>query len=103
MPVYIHENHPTFHLRNDEISYVMRVLPDGQLGQLYFGSRIHDRDNYDYLLEGTLRSHSAYPADDQQMLSREQIDAHIVRCIFTNTACAATECAAVEDFRFYMV
>ena len=73
MPVYIHENHPTFHLRNDEISYVMRVLPDGQLGQLYFGSRIHDRDNYDYLLEGTLRSHSAYPADDQQMLSRELI------------------------------
>lgn len=28
-----------FHLYNDRISYVMKVLRDGHLGQLYFGAR----------------------------------------------------------------
>ncbi len=29
-----------FHLHNDHVSYVMRVLENGTLGQLYFGSAI---------------------------------------------------------------
>lgn len=28
-----------FHLYNDRISYIMKVLRDGHLGQLYFGAR----------------------------------------------------------------
>ena len=37
------------HLYNDEISYIMYVQPNGELGQLYFGSRIHDREDFTYL------------------------------------------------------
>ena len=61
MSVYFHENSSTFHLQNQQLSYVMKVLPNGGLGQLYFGKRIHDKEDFDYLLEGCIRSHSAFP------------------------------------------
>lgn len=61
--VFFHEESRTFHLQNHWISYVMRILPNGQPGQLYFGKRIRDRKSFDHLLEGAVRSHTAYPED----------------------------------------
>ena len=58
---FFHEESRTFHLQNHCISYVMRILPNGQPGQLYFGKRIRDRKSFDHLLEGAVRSHTAYP------------------------------------------
>ena len=38
MPIIYHETTKTFHLQNAHLSYVMQVLKNGQLGQLYFVS-----------------------------------------------------------------
>ena len=51
MNIFYHENTKTFHLTNGQISYLMKVLPNGCLGQLYFGRALHDRENFDPLLE----------------------------------------------------
>ena len=51
MSIIFHESSKTFHLYNNEISYIMCVLPNGHLGNLYFGKRIHDREDFSYLLE----------------------------------------------------
>nr|MDE7051630.1 alpha-galactosidase [Lachnospiraceae bacterium] len=51
MAIIYHEKSQTFHLFNAEISYVFMVLQNHQLGQLYFGKRIHDREDFSYLLE----------------------------------------------------
>ena len=59
MKIHVHENTRTFHLQNDKISYIMTVLEGGYPGQLYFGKRIHDREEYPWLVEGALRSHAA--------------------------------------------
>lgn len=40
MGIIVHENSQTFHLCNDHISYIIKILPSGQAGQLYYGSRI---------------------------------------------------------------
>ena len=40
MEIIINNRKDTFHLCNQEISYIMTVLPNGQMGQLYFGKRI---------------------------------------------------------------
>ena len=40
MGIIINNKKDTFHLCNQEISYIMTVLPNGQMGQLYFGKRI---------------------------------------------------------------
>ena len=41
----------TFHLYNRELSYIIKILPEGIPVQLYFGAALPDRDNWDYLLE----------------------------------------------------
>ena len=49
--IQFHEESKTFHLYNDQISYIFKILKNNQLGQLYYGKRIHDRDNFDHLFE----------------------------------------------------
>ena len=60
---FYHEESRTFHLQNDWISYVIKILPGGQPGQLYFGKKIRDRESFDHLLESAVRSHSALQED----------------------------------------
>lgn len=59
MSVFYHEKSQTFHLTNDRISYLMKILPNGTLGQLYFGRAIRDRENFDHLLEFASRPMSS--------------------------------------------
>ena len=73
MNIFVNEKTNTFHLQNDAISYIMTVLPNVNMGQLYFGKKIHDREDFSYLLEGCIRSHSACPQDDGNGLSLEHI------------------------------
>ncbi len=50
MPVIFHPKDRSFHLYNDQISYVFTVLKNGQLGQLYYGKRIADRSSFEHML-----------------------------------------------------
>lgn len=51
MPIKFHEKTKTFHLYNKEVSYIFKILKNNQLGQLYYGKAIKDRENFDHLLE----------------------------------------------------
>ncbi len=73
MSIFVNEKTGTFHLRNDAVSYIMTVLPNGHMGQLYFGARIHHREDFSYLLEGCHRSHAAYPYEDGKGISLEVV------------------------------
>ena len=59
MRIVYHEKSKVFHLFNNNISYVMMVLPNGHLGQLYFGKKIHDRGGLSDLLELAARPMSS--------------------------------------------
>ena len=59
MSIIYHESTRTFHLTNGKISYLMKVFPDGTLGQLYFGKAVRDREGFDHLLEMKSRPMSA--------------------------------------------
>ena len=59
MSIFYHESTQTFHLTNGEISYLMKVLPNGALGQLYCGQAVRDRESFAHLLE--LRSRPMSP------------------------------------------
>ena len=73
MHIYYHETSETFHLQNETISYIMKVLPNRQLGQLYFGQAIHDRESFDYLLEMQQRSMTTYAFEGDRTFSLEHI------------------------------
>ncbi|MDO5455864.1 MAG: glycoside hydrolase family 36 N-terminal domain-containing protein, partial [Eubacteriales bacterium] len=47
--IFVHENPLTFHLQNDELSYIIMILPSGLPGQLYCGKKLHDRDSFEHL------------------------------------------------------
>ena len=49
MPISWDPQAQQFHLRSDSISYVMRVLDNGWLGHLYFGTPLADGAVYSYL------------------------------------------------------
>ena len=56
-----------FHLYNETISYIMKVLPNGHLGQLYFGKRVKGDKDYSYLLEILPRPMSACVFEDSKL------------------------------------
>ncbi len=51
MSIYFEEKSGTFHLTNNEISYLIKILENGHLGHLYFGKAVHHKENFDYLVE----------------------------------------------------
>ena len=61
MSIIFHESTSVFHLYNEKISYIMMVLKNGHMGQLYFGKRIHDKEDFTYLLENYCRAQPPFP------------------------------------------
>lgn len=57
--IIFHEDSREFHLCNDKISYIMTILKNGELGQLYFGKSLRDRESFGHLLELQKRPMSA--------------------------------------------
>lgn len=51
MPIQYHKPTQTFHLYNGQVSYIFKVLRNNQLGQLYYGKRVNDREDFDHLFE----------------------------------------------------
>ncbi|MFD1430231.1 alpha-galactosidase [Lacticaseibacillus mingshuiensis] len=75
MPIIFHETDQVFHLHNNQISYVMQVLPNGQLAQLYFGAAIRDTDHLATLARATYPFDAAAPdMTIMEQLQREYPD-----------------------------
>ncbi|WP_278587765.1 hypothetical protein [Bifidobacterium scardovii] len=72
MTIAFLESSLQFHLRNNAISYVFRVLEGGELNHLYFGSRLRDDGPLTDLQEILFRDMLSV-SDDRGMLSLEQI------------------------------
>lgn len=54
--IRVHEQDLFFHLKNDQVSYVFRVMEDtGILENLYYGAAISDYDQFNWLLEREIR------------------------------------------------
>lgn len=69
MSIVYHEASKVFHLYNKTVSYIMMILPNGHMGQLYFGKKIHDREDFSYLLELAPRDMASYLYDNDRTFS----------------------------------
>ena len=56
MAIVFHKESRCFHLYNNEVSYIIRIMENEQLEQLYYGKKIHDREDFTYLHEECMRS-----------------------------------------------
>lgn len=73
MPINYHKQKKEFHLYNDEISYIFKVLKNGELGQLYFGRRLNEREDFSHFFQGATRDMSAYIYEGDSTFSMENI------------------------------
>ncbi len=48
MNIIWHSKSKQYHLYNDKISYIMGITPLGDLGSIYFGRHIHDKEDMSY-------------------------------------------------------
>ena len=71
--IIFHEDTKTFHLYNHKISYIMKVLENGHLGQLYYGKKIHDKSDFSYLVEKYPRPMTSYIFEEDRTFSLEHI------------------------------
>lgn len=69
MSIQYNEVSREFHLYNDSISYVIKILRNGQLGNLYYGQKLRHRESFGHLLQGELRSLAAYVFENDYELS----------------------------------
>ena len=56
MPIIYHDKSKEFHLFNKEVSYIIEIMEDNQLGNLYYGKKVKDRESFSHLHEEQRRS-----------------------------------------------
>ena len=55
MAIKFHKESKTFHIYNKDFSYIICVMENGQMENLYYGKRIHDSKDFSYLHDRTFR------------------------------------------------
>lgn len=73
MPIKFHEKSKEFHLYNNEISYIITILENGQLGHTYYGRHLTDRDDFGYLTEYASRDMAPCPFEGRSDFSLEHL------------------------------
>jgi alpha-galactosidase len=56
MAITFNEKTKEFHLFNNEISYIINILKNNQLGNLYFGKKLNERDSFEHFLQAEARA-----------------------------------------------
>ncbi len=68
MSIHISKDERLFHLETENSSYIFRVLENQQLQHLYYGKRIHVKENYGNLASYQTRGFEvSYTADEEQI------------------------------------
>lgn len=73
MPIVFHNESNTFHIYNNHISYIFKILRNGHLGNIYYGKNIKDRVNFDHLLDFYPRMMNVWQYDGDKTFSLEHI------------------------------
>lgn len=73
MPIIYNEKTREFHLYNQEISYIIKILDNDQTGQLYYGKRLTHREDFSHLFEYAMRDMSPYAFEENSTFSLENI------------------------------
>ncbi len=74
MPIKVNESQKEFHLFNDKLSYIFRVMEkSGQLEQLYYGKQIRHRASFNHLIEREPRAYSTSLFEGEHTSSLEHI------------------------------
>ncbi len=69
MAIVFHEQTSIFHLFNKDVSYLIRIMENRQLENLYYGKVLRDRTDFSYLHEEQMRSQMSINSPEPSILS----------------------------------
>ena len=69
MPVIFHEQTKQFHLFNSEVSYIIRIMENGQMENLYNGKALRDREDFSHFHQELMRSQMSVCVPEPGLLS----------------------------------
>ncbi len=69
MAIKYYEKTKIFHLFNDKISYIIRIMENNQAEQLYYGKRVHNKENFEYLHDIDRRAQMSICVPEPDFLS----------------------------------
>ncbi|WP_079474746.1 alpha-galactosidase [Marinococcus halophilus] len=73
MPIHYSSATKTFHLQAANTSYVFDVLPNNQLGHIYYGKRLPHRENFSHLRRFEERSNTTSVFEEAPSFSLESV------------------------------
>ena len=71
MSIFYHESSREFHLTNGQVSYIMEIMENGQMEQLYYGKAVHDRESFHHLHEEMMRALMSVAVPELSVLSMQ--------------------------------
>ncbi|KHE70341.1 alpha-galactosidase [Halobacillus sp. BBL2006] len=69
MPIFINEENMQFHLQGKNVSYVFHVMKNRQLGHLYIGNKLRNREDFSHLSKVEHRVASSYVYEEDPSFS----------------------------------
>ena len=97
MPILFNEKTKEFHLYNNEVSYIMNILANNQLGQLYYGKKIRHNESFAHLLEERPRPLSACTFEGNMSFCME----HIIKGIFDRIKFKYESGESIQPYKYY--
>ena len=73
MSIIFNEKTREFHLFNNNISYIIKIFKNEQLGHLYFGKKVRHRESFEHLLKTRQRADTPYPFEDDPTFSLDNV------------------------------
>ena len=73
MAIIFNESTEEFHLFNNQISYIVKVMKNNQLENLYFGKKITHRESFNHLIEREPRAFTCVTYEGEQAFSLDHI------------------------------
>ena len=71
--ITFHECSGQFHLSNERISYIFKILKNGHLGQIYYGVRVDDKKDFGEYIDYAARYMTSYIYENDWNFSLEHI------------------------------
>lgn len=72
MPIVFHDKSKDFHIYNSDVSYIIEVMANGMLKNVYYGQRVHDRDDYSYQNDDAFFPRNVFSTPTGICLQRQQ-------------------------------
>lgn len=73
MAIRFHEKTGVFHIWDDTFSYIFCILKNGQLGQLYYGKKLRDREDFTHMFVAARRDMAPCVFEGDSDFSMEDI------------------------------